>query len=483
MIRFILETIAFQLSFLLIYDLFLKKETFFQWNRLYLLGTFLLSLALPLIQIDALKTTVSQKGVFYPEFLVELEGVQLSPSTAEMGLLELISVSQLVYLLGIIFMSIWFASKMNRILLLKRNGIVIYGKDYSLVQIKGSKAAFSFFKNVFLGDAIPKEKEPQILAHELVHIRQWHSLDLLFFEILRIVLWFNPMVYLFQNRIAELHEFIADSKATKEDKMGQYQLLLSQVFQTQHLSFINQFYKKSLIKKRIVMLTKEKSKAVHQLKYLGLLPLILGMLVYSSCEAENETASQFTSNVKVEGNLITFSVYDLNNLSEAEKDEQSKVFGFIEGNEKTVALRITDSFKNTMEVTYTNGVIDNVQVNKEGKGEAVPFGVINEVPIFPGCEDAADTKACFMEHMQTHIRKHFNYPEEAQNLGIEGRVSVMFTIDLDGTITNIRKRGPHELLENEVERIINRLPKMQPGIHNGKPVKVPFSIPVIFKLK
>lgn len=88
-----------------------------------------------------------------------------------------------------------------------------------------------------------------------------------------------------------------------------------------------------------------------------------------------------------------------------------------------------------------------------------------------------------IKNIQEHIRKHFNYPKEAQDQGIEGRVSVIFTIDTDGTITDINKRGPHELLENEVERIIKRLPKMQAGKHAGKAVKVPFSIPIVFKLK
>lgn len=113
----------------------------------------------------------------------------------------------------------------------------------------------------------------------------------------------------------------------------------------------------------------------------------------------------------------------------------------------------------------------------------VPFAVIEDVPVFPGCEDAKDKRACFQEMMQKHIRKHFHYPEIAQEMGVQGRVAVMFTIDKDGSITNIRMRGPDKNLEKEAQRIIDKLPKMTPGKQRGRPVRVPFSIPITFRLQ
>jgi TonB family protein len=108
--------------------------------------------------------------------------------------------------------------------------------------------------------------------------------------------------------------------------------------------------------------------------------------------------------------------------------------------------------------------------------------VIDKVPVFPSCEDADNKRACFSKMLQKHISKNFNYPKEAQEKGIQGRVAVMFTIAQNGSIQNIRKRGPDKLLENEAERIISLLPKMKPGEHKGKAVDVPFSIPITFKL-
>jgi TonB family protein len=85
--------------------------------------------------------------------------------------------------------------------------------------------------------------------------------------------------------------------------------------------------------------------------------------------------------------------------------------------------------------------------------------------------------------MQNHIRKHFNYPAEAVEQGIEGQVNIFFTIDEMGNVVDIKKRGPHELLENEADRIIRRLPQMKPGILKGSDVKVYYSIPIIFRLQ
>jgi periplasmic protein TonB len=117
----------------------------------------------------------------------------------------------------------------------------------------------------------------------------------------------------------------------------------------------------------------------------------------------------------------------------------------------------------------------------------VPFAVIEDVPVFPGCENVAKNKRleCFMEQMAKHIKKHQQYPEKAQEDNIQGRVSVLFVIDKDGGISNVQVRGPKggELLEKEAKRVIEKLPKFKPGMQRGKPVKVKYSQPITFKLQ
>ncbi|MBT6169562.1 MAG: TonB family protein [Flavobacteriaceae bacterium] len=111
--------------------------------------------------------------------------------------------------------------------------------------------------------------------------------------------------------------------------------------------------------------------------------------------------------------------------------------------------------------------------------------IIEDVPLFPGCKRVAKSKRrdCFQEKMNQHIRRNFRYPEKAQEMGIQGRVFVQFMIGKDGDISGIRTRGPHSILEREANRIISLLPKMTPGTQKGRPVRVPFSIPIQFILR
>ena len=126
-----------------------------------------------------------------------------------------------------------------------------------------------------------------------------------------------------------------------------------------------------------------------------------------------------------------------------------------------------------------------MEVEEEFEDVDVPFAVIEDVPIYPGCERVAKSKRrdCFQEQINKHIRKNFRYPEIAQEMGIQGRVYVNFVIDKDGSITSIRMRGPDKNLEKEAQRIIAKLPRMTPGKQRGRAVRVPFSIPITFRLQ
>ncbi|MEP2687117.1 TonB family protein [Maribacter dokdonensis] len=613
MIQYILESIAFQLLFLVVYDFYLKKETFFQWNRLYLLGTFVLSLILPWVKIEAFKQQVPQTFAPYPEYLWKLQNEAVVAQVQESSGWNITWQEGILYG-GMLVALLLFGLKIRQLYLLRRSGEKVTYPSFTQIIITNSNIAFSFFTSIFIGDKVLKMKHDTIIAHELVHIKQGHTYDLLIFEFMRVVGWFNPLVYVYQNRISELHEFIADAQVSKEHQSEHYEQLLAQVFQTEHISFINQFFTKSLIKKRIVMLQKSKSKKVWQLKYLLLVPMVLGMLLYTSCKMNktttdnqviNENDELLISEIKDEIKVNKLDMNYLYTSGLAEKYEDidqeitkhefflykvlqnevmEKVFkGYIKENPgeniklATLQPPSTDGYNSFVgqrkayklidndlkssvkafgkDITfYDNGLgaypsdflefkvrntsklssnelqkfiellvsLENepdyltniilsddsnvfliktdikdlrgsiesrsVEIVSEEEFEdmdnvSVAFAIVEEVPIFPGCENADDKRACFNEKMQRHIGKHFNYPQAAQDANIEGRVSTLFTISSEGTIENIKMRGPDKLLEDEVERIIKRLPKMTPGRQSGKAVNVPFSIPVQFKLK
>jgi len=305
MLHYVIQTIAFQLFFLIIYDVFLKKETFFNWNRFYLLITPVLSLIIPFIKIPQFREVVSQDYIItLPEVFIgntqipAVSSEQIAPITAETNN---VLWWDFLFFIGMAVVAIVFAFKVLSIIRLILKNPKLKQETCVIVQLLNSASAFSFFNYVFLGEQIHKKEQDAILKHEMVHVTQKHSLDLLFFEVLKIVFWFNPLIYLYQNKIRTLHEFIADAEALKyQDKTQFYQNLLSQAFETKNISFINPFFKQSLIKKRIAMLSKAKSKQISLLKYAILVPLVFGMLIYTSAEAQikSDKISQSSSEIK-----------------------------------------------------------------------------------------------------------------------------------------------------------------------------------------
>ncbi|WP_246296548.1 energy transducer TonB [Winogradskyella vidalii] len=232
-----------------------------------------------------------------PDMVIHLPEVFIgtkSPTVYEMQTAEMAGIVleqpqtpiwQIIALVGIGITTLIFLIKITKLYWLKYKNPKRWKGNVLIVNLIQSSAAFSFFNTIFLGERISEAQKPTIYKHELVHIKEYHTLDLLFFELLRIVFWFNPLVYIYQNRIKELHEYIADAQAVKQSgKSEYYTSLLNQVLDVNQPSFTNTFFSKSLIKKRIAMLQKSKSKQLNLVKYGLLIPLVLGMLIYTSTE-------------------------------------------------------------------------------------------------------------------------------------------------------------------------------------------------------
>ncbi|WP_431110674.1 M56 family metallopeptidase [Winogradskyella poriferorum] len=299
MLYTILQIVLFQTLFLLVYDLFLRRETFFNYNRIYLLLTSVSSIVLPFVKLPELRKVTTQETVIrLPEVFIgdasyTMSNHQVIEHINDVAITSSqLPVWQIVLYIGMALATLFFAIKIVKLYLIKNNNPKRWKGNILIVNLLKSSAAFSFFNTVFLGANIPNSERDTIYEHELVHVREKHSLDLLFFEVLRILFWFSPLVYVYQNRVKELHEFIADAKAVKQHgKSNYYQSLLHQILDTNTLSFTNTFFKKSLIKKRIVMLQKSKSSQKNLFKYALLLPVIFAMLVYTSTEVKAQEKS------------------------------------------------------------------------------------------------------------------------------------------------------------------------------------------------
>ncbi|SRX73384.1 M56 family metallopeptidase [Aequorivita antarctica] len=470
MIHTLFEIFAFQVLFLAVYDLFLKKETFFGLNRIYLFLTPILGLVLPFVSIDFIQQNIPQ------EFIFQLPAVVIGGNTPETitsgtsfwlpGLLDF-------WFIGIGLSAVFFFWKFYKIAKLYFSGTTEYFNGFKLKILQKTDTAFSFFNIIFLGENISEESKASIIAHEKIHIEQKHSLDLLFFEMLRIVFWFNPMVFLFQNRMTTLHEFIADAKVTAEkDKKQYYQNLLSEVFQTEKISFINTFFNQSLIKKRIIMLQKSKSRKAAQVKYLLLLPAICGMLIYTACS--NDPKAEETQTVQQSDSEV---MNKINELAEAimKKGDMTP--------EEEKALKFLTSESQPGDKVYTS-LQEYLDETKDQNEADVPFAAIEKVPTFPGClGDNEVLKKCFSESISAFVGENFN-TKLGNDLGLLGlqRIAVQFKIDKSGNIVDVKARAPKPELETEAIRIIKKLPQMRPGEQKGQKVGVLYSLPIVFNV-
>lgn len=468
MTSYLLQTIAFQLLFLIFYEWALKKETFFQWNRLYLLFTPLLAMALPFVQIPALGTVVPQN------LIVALPTITLGTTvaTAQSSLVTSstsLSVLEIILILGMAVSALLFMYKLYKIIELKRKGRTAIIGTTTLVHLPNSTDAFSFAGTIFLGESLNEESKKYILAHEQVHLKQKHYVDLLYFEVLRIAFWFNPLVYFYQKRIATLHEYIADAHvvATTE-KTTYYQNLLAEVFQIKNISFINTFFNHSLIKKRIVMLHKSKSKKTQLVKFLMVLPLIAGIMLYTSCSQDiaSETSQEKSITQKIEE--LKFALE--NKEGGLTISESNELYELV----KNAPLKGIDE-RNAISL-FNSGELD-----------ALPFAVIDQVPLYPGCKNLStneERKNCMSEKLNRLVIENFD-TKVANGLGLNGKVrlAVQFRIDEKGNVVDILSRAPINALEVEAKRVINLIPQMQPGQQDGKAVGVLYSLPIVFQVK
>ncbi len=608
MLHYILQVVTFQLLFLIIYDVCLKKETFFNLNRVYLLLTAVLSIVIPFIKIDRIKTVIAKDFVInLPEVIIGNASERVSAIDPQIAMQaginiqpEPMSVLNILLVSGMCITTTLFLIKFINLFWLMSKNPKRWKGNLVIVSLRNSTKAFSFFHYVFLGALLNAEEKQTILDHETVHVQHKHSWDLLFFELMKILFWFNPLIYMYQIRIAAQHEFIADAKAVKRHNRSQYyDNLLTQVFETQQFSFVNPFFKQSLIKKRILMLNRSKSKQISMLKYLLLIPSLFVMLVYTSSYAQEQethltetieiselqelpskelkerlyrelvemeengksffeianfvmkdedvyikTREQYfrfevfvkyisdrTLKTKSEDGTLTDKDLELyQNVSNEpkrtykeyldwKKTDEAKVIwenqakggmlrlvvnkggsGMTDDEKKRFQEKLDlldhdDSYKGLLVVPIEGGAIiringiktdEIIEVSEIDKSIDVPFSVIDEVPTYTFCDSLKtneERKTCMVEGITKHVTKKFN-TKMAMELGLTGRVriNVIFKIDENGFVKDVRARAPHPDLETEAKRVIGELPQFIPGKQKGKTVNVPYSLPIIFQV-
>lgn len=514
--NYIIEVSICWLVFYLLYVLLLSKETFFNINRLYLLGTLVAGLLIPLLNLTTSIPMIDEELVFY------LDPITIGVQSFETTLEEIVITSHqqtsnyaflwpLIYGIGVAILSIRLFYGIWQVVRLRRDGQFSKKDGYHLVETQSAHLPFSFFNTLYISKTINLENQDQekILAHELAHIQGRHSYDVFFVEILSILMWCSPLIFLYNRSIRNIHEYLADERVLQTTQKKQYgQLLLKQLQSGFTIALANNF-NHSQLKKRFNMMMKNKSNRSALLKYLPLLPLALVLLL---AFAMNDNArfqewptlkAQLNAEAfnpeKIEQDIRTWlQIYQTTSIGDMERnnafqklaklpktypEQREEVVEIMEKVIKELELPLTISSNTENTFCLHSGPTDPTLMSN---GDPI-LQVADQMPYFPGCEQTSDAKAdknCADKKMLNFVYKNIIYPEDARENGIEGLVLVRFVIDKNGEVVNPEiKRSLGYGCDETVLEVISQMPKWVPGVHEGKTVNVYFNLPVRFKLE
>lgn len=543
--QYLLLVNIYLLLFYGFYVLLLRKETFFQLNRLYLVSAALLSFMIPVIQANWVQNLFITQQVKYTLYSSPVLVYNFKPT--EESPVSIGEVLLILYLAGIVFLSgrlIWQLFKLKKV-----------------ISQPVSAVSYSFFKKVKLN--ADGEENAAIATHEDVHARQWHSADVLLIELVMIVNWFNPVVYFYRRAIKHIHEFIADRHAVKAgtDKADYAMLLLSQTFHTPTNDLVNSFFNKSLLKERIIMLQKNNSHRMALIKYGLSAPLFILMMILSSATINNsdtitvintradkvfstpaskvteitidgpaqtderpvaarDTTPVYTSVERVPefpGGLEAFGKFLSTNIKYPAAAREQKIQGrviitfvverdgslsnqrVVRGitgdldNEALRVMKLSPQWKPGMQgnrpvrVQYSVPInfalaADEVKVDKPVTSASALNGQVVSGPVFTSVEQVPEFPGG-IEAFGKFLATNIRYPKAARDNNVQGRVIITFVVEEDGSLSNMKVvRGIGSGCDEEAVRVLSISPAWKPGIQNGKKVKVQYSVPVSFAL-
>ena len=419
--HYLLQANIYLVVFYAFYKLLLAKETYFSLNRLYLLAAALLAMLIPYLRVEWLYTDQSNNlmngMVALNNLVTEVSVAADRPNSFYIG-----RIVALVYLSGLLFFSLKFLYQLIMV-----NNLL---KANRLFKTNGNGAAFSFFNQRVIDPALPELQT--IDYHEQVHSRQWHSLDIVIFEILGILCWFNPIIYGYKKSIRNIHEYLADEEAAKYigDKQQYALLLVSRSFGVPLNSLTNSFFNQSLLKNRINMLNQEKSPKKALLKYGLYLPVFgLTLLLSAATLRSNEQIEEFTASIPLEKPMELVESINLPQSQNRWKAfPQDSVYEFVK---------------------------------------------IDQPPTFPGG----------MNKFYTYLSQSVKYPKEALDKKLQGKVFLSFIVEKDGVLSNVRvEQRLGGGTDEEAVRVLAASPRWIPGKIAGKPVRVKYNMPISFSL-
>jgi TonB family protein len=542
---FIKANIALML-FYAFYRLFFYKDTFFKLRRTILLVFFGLAFLYPFMNLqewikdrEAITEIVYLYSTVLPEVIVGNETAmawdwQTVFSAFFTG----------VYWMVTGLLCIRFIVQLGSIirLMAKSKKTLIHNRTVYLTD--RPSGPFSFFRLIFIHRKSHSENElKEILTHEYTHVSQWHSIDVILSELICILCWMNPFVWLLKREVRHNLEYLADNTVLKsgyDSKSYQYHLLgLAHQTNQAAANLYNNFNVLHL-KNRIRMMNKKRTRSIGRTKYLLFLPLVATLILLSNIEAVARITKELALPVTPEkaqtnqqkpkkvltvvdimpqfpggdNELLAFLAKSVNYPMEAQtKGIQGRVIcAFIVNEDGSISdaevLRGVDPLLDAEAIRVIGTMPKWTPAKNDGEVVAVKYTVpitfkltrpdsqsskLSGNPVFDNSDPknpvyrVVDVMPQFPGgdgELLTFLSRNIRYPEEAKKEKEEGRAVVAFTIEANGKMSNYELlKGVSPSLDAEAMRVVKLIPVWEPGKENGKPVRVRYTVPVTFRLQ
>ena len=464
---YLIKVNASIILFYLCYKLLFQRDTFWMLRRTYLMVSVLFSFFYPLFSIEGwLK---KQEPIMSAISSIQLDELVISPSgVRNLGLFTVENVLWAVFGLVALFMTFHILIQFCTIVRCRLKGTKTSLMHIPIIRIDEKITPFSFFQWIFINPKLHSEPETaEILEHELTHVRQYHSVDVIVAQIQKMFCWFNPAAWLLEREIRYNLEYIADNQVLNsgfEPKKYQYHLL-SLSYEPAESKLGNQF-NVSPIKKRIKMMNSKKTKKSGLLKYALIIPIALVMLLMSTMQdmiaaTKNSVLEQTPQEVKIP---ISSSKIVQGKRTSVDSEIKGIAFAEIKEHKEKESTELDE----IVVVGYSSNEKQDSEKDKK------VFDVVEVPPVFAGGEKA----------MFEYLSKNIRYPVEAQKQKIQGRVVVQFVVNDEGKVSSAKiVNSIDTYLDAEALRIINAMPDWTPGKQGGKNVCVRYVLPIQFKLQ
>lgn len=489
------------------YWLVLRRHTFFQWNRAYLLGSLLVSFLLPAMGTGT-QAPVLEPAVYVAAAIPVYVATPESQSYFDQWVLFL----WVIQGIGAAIMLSKIVEAIKDLRTLLKQGETITFDHYTLILLPhNDTGSFSFLKWIVINRNDYENHFDLILSHEDVHIRQKHTIDILLIELLKLFFWFNPALWFYKRSLQEVHEFLADEQAPNRDQYTQF--LVSYALNTPVASLTNHFFNSSLLLNRVQMIYKNRNSYWSLGKYLIIVPIISAMILLTAArerllESVNKYALKTDKLITVEGNVkntageavpgavivlkggtrgattndkgyfkldsipqnsslvITHISYKAQEVSIGTK-KTGLLTVVLKPADNTLAATTITGNSNTATDTPTSAATIERDLNK------IVFTVVEQKPEFPGGQPA----------LSQYLSRNIVYPAEALENKTQGEVTVSFIVNEKGYVRSPAiVKGLGSGIDEEAVRVVLNMPQWTPGIQSGQKVPVKYTMPIKFDL-